>query len=185
MKIRTAVAAVANAAVIAAMIATGVSGAKAQQTKAPIIDYDIQIVDAAELVCLQQNIYFEAGNQSTMGKVAVAWVTLNRVESSKYPTTICNVVKQGKRDAAGNMIKHKCHFSWYCDGKADVVGEGELEQRAWIDSLLVAEVVLLDWARARPSPVQDAVMYHATYVEPYWAASYSKVTQIESHIFYN
>ena len=47
-----------------------------------------------ELYCLVQNIYFESGNQSYAGKVAVAEVTLNRVKTRKYPSTICGVVKQ-------------------------------------------------------------------------------------------
>ena len=44
-----------------------------------------------ELYCLVQNIYFEAGNQSYAGKVAVAEVTLNRVATRKYPSTICGI----------------------------------------------------------------------------------------------
>ena len=47
--------------------------------------------------CLAQNIYFEAGNQPFSGKLAVANVVLNRVESSQFPDTICEVVKQTKK----------------------------------------------------------------------------------------
>ena len=48
-----------------------------------------------EAVCLAKNIYFEAGNQSKAGRLAVGLVTLNRVEMREYPDTICGVVHQG------------------------------------------------------------------------------------------
>mgnify|MGYP003324414285 CR=1 FL=1 len=41
--------------------------------------------------CLAQNIYFEAGNQPFIGRYAVANVTLNRVNDSQFPNTVCDV----------------------------------------------------------------------------------------------
>ena len=63
----------------------------------------------AELKCLQQNIYFEAGNQSTLGQVAVAWVTLNRMQDSRFPDTICGVVRQGQQNADAST---DCRAGW-------------------------------------------------------------------------
>lgn len=144
----------------------------------------IHNISTEEKICLQQNIFFEARNQSRLGQVAVAWVTLNRMESNAYPDTICEVVKQGHKNADGNMIRHKCQFSWYCDGRSDNVPNNPIAQRAWEDAGIVAEVVLLDWAKSHQSPVDDAIMYHADYVEPYWVTSYEMVTQVDEHIFY-
>src|SRR5210317_144981 len=59
-----------------------------------------------DMYCLQQNIYFEARNQSINGQIAVAWVTLHRVDDPRYPNTICEVVWQRKQ------------FSWTHDGKS-------------------------------------------------------------------
>ena len=42
--------------------------------------------------CLAQNIYFEAGNQPLAGKIAVANVTLNRVEHDKFPNNVCETL---------------------------------------------------------------------------------------------
>ena len=186
---------VINAAALGAMITVGVNAAQADDTStdtaivAPTAEYSTttaSYIDAAitaaqmqletvsdeDRYCLQQNIYFEARNQSIAGQVAVAWVTLNRVEAQRYRDTICGVVWQNKQ------------FSWTHDGKSDSPGTNVLEQRAWEDAGLVADVVLLDWARRRASPIGQAIMYHADYVNPYWAASYTRVAQIESHIFY-
>ena len=50
---------------------------------------------ADEVNCLALNIYHEARNQPFMGKLAVGFVTLNRVKSKEFPNTVCGVVKQG------------------------------------------------------------------------------------------
>ena len=172
-------AAIINTLTLTAMVGIGayhIQEAQAQQA--------VQNIPEEDKHCLQQNIFFEARNQSTLGQVAVAWVTLNRVENSSYPTSICQVVKQGLKNADGSMVRNKCQFSWYCDGKSDRIPDNVIAQRAWEDAGIVAEVVLLDWARSKASPVKDAVMYHADYVNPYWASSYNRVAQIDSHIFY-
>ena len=44
--------------------------------------------------CLSTVIYHEARGEPIMGQVAVAHVVLNRVKSSRYPNTICEVVYQ-------------------------------------------------------------------------------------------
>ena len=65
-----------------------------------------------DIDCLAKNIYFESRNQPWVGKIAVAQVTLNRVESMLFPSKICDVVKQIK-------APQRCQFSWFCDGKSD------------------------------------------------------------------
>ncbi len=137
-----------------------------------------------DMECLQKNIFFEARNQSISGQVAVAWVTLNRMENSKFPDNICAVVYQGQRDANGNMIRNKCQFSWYCDGKSDRILNNAVAQRAWEDARIIAEVVVLDWARGNISPIENATYYHANYVHPRWARSFTEVATIDDHIFY-
>ena len=67
-----------------------------------------------EVACLAEAIYFEAGNQSDAGRLAVGHVILNRQEMREYPDTICGVVHQAKwrENWKGNMIpvKHRCQF---------------------------------------------------------------------------
>ena len=83
--------------------------------------------------CLAKNMYYEARNQGTAGVLAVTAVVFNRVNDSRFPNTICEVVYQGptreswktrktldKNDAVYYPIKNRCQFSWYCDGKSDV-----------------------------------------------------------------
>ena len=58
-----------------------------------------------EVKCLAQNIYFEARDQKTKGQIAVALVTINRVESKRFPNSICKVVYQANRYKDGRLKK--------------------------------------------------------------------------------
>ena len=42
-----------------------------------------------EINCLIKNVYFEARNESNLGKNAVIDVTFNRIKHKNYPNTIC------------------------------------------------------------------------------------------------
>ena len=89
------------------------------------------------VVCLAKNAYFEARNQSVLSQIAVSQVVMNRVESPDYPNTVCGVVYEAQLSKwyKENMdkevpLKHKCQFSWYCDGKADIITDVDA-QKAW------------------------------------------------------
>jgi spore germination cell wall hydrolase CwlJ-like protein len=75
--------------------------------------------------CLAENVYHEARNQPAAGQMAVMSVTMNRVKDPRFPNTICEVVREGPHrpswKGTGEMIpvRHRCQFSWYCDGKSD------------------------------------------------------------------
>jgi len=74
-----------------------------------------------QLTCLAKNIYFEARNEPFAGQFAVALVTLNRVNDTAFPDTICKVVYQGIHTTDGFPKRDRCQFSWYCDGASDEV----------------------------------------------------------------
>jgi len=133
--------------------------------------------------CMALNMYFEARNEDTDdAMIAVGYTVLNRVESERYPDTICDVVFQARRDSHGNPIRNKCQFSWACDGKSDEVDtDNVLERKAWERAVTLAEQVM---ERKVDNPIGNATMYHATYVRPYWRRAYTQVAKVESHIFY-
>ena len=124
-----------------------------------------------ELYCLAKNIYFESRNQPKIGKIAVAQVTLNRVQSDKFPNTVCEVIYQG------GERRNRCQFSWYCDGKKDEPTNGP----AWDESVYLA---LLVYGDGFLDVTEGALWYHATYVSPSWAEHYQKTVRINNHIFY-
>lgn len=128
------------------------------------------------LMCLALNLYHEARSEPIVGQMAVASVVLNRVKDPRFPNDICSVVHEGPIGANGHPIRHKCQFSWYCDGKDDK----PMDPIGWQHSFNVASYML----NGKPIDVTEgALFYHADYVSPNWE-NYQRVVKIESHIFY-
>jgi spore germination cell wall hydrolase CwlJ-like protein len=126
-----------------------------------------------DLECLALNIYREAGHEPFEGKVAVAQVTLNRVEDPKFPNTVCGVVYE-KTAVYSKVI---CQFSWYCDANHR---NRKINHAAFADSYAVAKKVLLEGFRL--DGLNTAMYYHAEYVSPNWKLE--RITKIGAHIFY-
>ena len=141
----------------------------------------VPMVNSEELECMSKNIYFEAALESTAGKLAVAQVTMNRVNSKRYPNTVCQVITQGRHYKNGFPVKDRCQFSWYCDGKHD---EPPTSGSMWKDSRAVAKYVL---STPDLMDITDgATHYHADYISsPRWADPRRKTAEIDTHIFYN
>jgi N-acetylmuramoyl-L-alanine amidase len=139
---------------------------------------DAMIVEA--LMCLAMNIYHEARDQPLLGQIAVAEVVINRVNDPRYPNTVCEVVREGPtyKYRPGLPVRHKCQFSWWCDGKSDKPRNEE----AWMKAIDVADLVLTD--KVGINVVGKSTHYHAYYVRPAWAKTKRKVVRIEDHIFY-
>jgi len=127
-----------------------------------------------EVHCLTRNIYFEAATQDERGKFGVALVVLNRVQSKKFPNTICGVIHQGPLDGKS---KHLCQFSWRCDGKVDKIRS----KRVFAECRRIALLALFHKDR---DITGGATHYHATYVNPRWAKYLEKTIQLGDHIFY-
>jgi spore germination cell wall hydrolase CwlJ-like protein len=128
---------------------------------------------ARQLDCLTRNIYWEAATEPFEGKVAVAQVTLNRVESGKFAKDICGVVYQ-KNVVYDRVV---CQFSWFCDGSSV---RRTIYPAHWKESEEVAKKVLLEGFRL-PS-VNNALYFHADYVNPRWGKP--QVAKFGRHIFY-
>ena len=128
--------------------------------------------------CLAQNIYHEARGSTLADRAAVADVTLNRVHTSGFPSTICGVVKQAKYDKNGNPVKNKCQFSWYCDGKNKRISE----ETAWADAKELAWNIIHN--KTYRGITGGATHYHTAYVKPYWRKAFEPVAQIGAHIYY-
>ncbi len=121
--------------------------------------------------CLTEAVYFEARSESLRGQVAVAEVILNRVDSRKYPNSVCKVVKQGASK------KNACQFSYNCDGKKEVMSERGARERAG----KIARALMDGRERILTG---GATHYHATYVKPGWAKRLVKTAEIDTHVFY-
>jgi spore germination cell wall hydrolase CwlJ-like protein len=119
-----------------------------------------------DVYCLTEAIYFEARGSSYADQAAVADVILNRVDSKHYPDTICEVVHQYKQ------------FSYYWDGKSDRMLDRDAKASA---NLLAVQMLVHGTYRGL---TENSLLYHANYVNPYWAKHYRFVGTIGAHKFY-
>lgn len=167
-------------------------------------DYFIEVDDwymsmaPQDLHCLVQNAYHEARSDGYAGMYAVTMVVLNRVADPRYPDTICGVVYQGpvreswktrkdpnlaEEDRIYYPVRHRCQFSWFCDGKPDDMRDE--------DAFYLAQEIALKVARAYAEDnmvdiTEGSTHYHTYYVSPNWRNDRGmyKVGRIGSHFFY-
>jgi N-acetylmuramoyl-L-alanine amidase len=124
---------------------------------------DIQVFTEMErkITCLAKNIYFEARGESKRGMLAVAHVTMNRKQSSRYPSTICAVVYQ----------KHQ--FSW-------VANKPKIRDKsAYQIAKSIAHDVIMGYTS---DPTKGALHFHSVNVSPGW--NLQPRVKIGNHIFY-
>ena len=189
MKLLKGLGAALSATVVASMVMIGFS-AKAE-TLVMLADDNVSIKESLtfnqeqfpEVNCMALNIYYETRGSSLADSYAVADVVLNRVEDTRYPNSICEVVYQGEQYADGRMKRNRCQFSWYCDGKSDFPRDRE----AWKRAQSIAWDIV-QWNNYR-GITEGSTHYHASYVNPRWNKSrkgwsITRVGRIGVHIYY-
>ena len=125
-----------------------------------------KIVNPAELRCMTENIYFEAGGESLIGKMAVGQVVLNRLKSPNYPKTVCGVVHQKNGET--------CMFSWLCEGPKEVKNS-----QNWQQSQEVAYKLL---SQPTEDLTEGSTHFHGVSVNPKWKLK--PTVKIDGHQFY-
>jgi N-acetylmuramoyl-L-alanine amidase len=116
------------------------------------------------VACLAEAVYFEARGTGPDGRRAVAHVVVNRARDSRFPGSVCGVVRQG------------CQFSYRCDGHAETYAEPAARSRA----ISTARAVLA----GAPDITGGALFFHAARVAPGWFTTRSRVGQIGGNVFY-
>ena len=136
---------------------------------APLVSPDItgRVIpeDTWGILC----VYAEARGEPYEGQIAVANVVRNRTERRWFSDgTIVGTVTRAKQ------------FSWLNsdDGQRTRVFRVERGDPAWL-------MATRAWFESEHVKlVEDAVLYHALTVEPYWAAHVRFISRIGAHIFY-
>lgn len=125
------------------------------------------------IMCMAIALYFEARSEPVVAQYRVAEVIVNRVESPKYPDNVCAVVKQdlGPKD-------HDCQFSFYCDGKDEVIANVDAFEEV-LDVTL--DVLSDDYTPALPT---GTMWYHTQASKPSWASRLKRVGAVGAHYFY-
>ncbi|MFV0387004.1 cell wall hydrolase [Paracoccus sp. (in: a-proteobacteria)] len=117
-----------------------------------------------DLNCLAEALYFEARGEGRKGQAAVAEVILNRVDSGRFPSTVCGVVNQPSQ------------FSYTIGGKKKI-----RNQAVYDNVRQVAKVAL---AGAPRDLTGGATYFHTPAVSPKWSHRFQRTVRIGQHIFY-
>ena len=130
------------------------------------VDKRLQL-SKADFDCLAKNVYHEAGIESKEGKIAVAQVTMNRVNDKRWGNTVCKTVYS------------KAQFSWTLKKKnLKNQPKGELWERS-----LKATTQYVNGYRVRG--LENSMFYHTDYIkEPYWVEKDNTIMTVGQHIFY-
>ncbi len=121
--------------------------------------------------CLSATIFYEAGNETTAGQMAVVQVVLNRARHPAYPKSVCGVVFQGHERRTG------CQFSYTCDGSMARRPSPE----AWFRHRSLAAAMLKGLVYPQ---VGLATHYHTDWVLPVWSTRLDKVRIEGTHLFF-
>lgn len=129
-----------------------------------------------EVQALACNIFFESANanEGITGMHGVAFNTLNRVKSGRFPNTVQGVVYQ------------QSQYSWYSDGESDRIMDTHYDRLYWEISLIIAKDVLAikEEDYRFYDITKGSLFYHNQKVEPYWADEKYKTVRINNHTFY-
>lgn len=123
--------------------------------------------------CLADAMYYEARGEGRAGELAIAEVVYNRMRSRYYPGTICSVVYEGANLRTG------CQFSFACSGDMDRPKSSVV----WRQTQRLALQVVMGLVHLG-NMTGGALSYHSIDVDPSWADTMERTTQIGHHIFY-
>jgi hypothetical protein len=139
-----------------------------EQLPAPEIQFvNLDHKDKVEIECLAKNIYYESRGEHKLGWLAVAMVTMNRVNDNFAPD-VCSVVKQ----KTGSI----CQFSWWCEARRKIhYGNYKRAQD-------IAVQVYLNYG-SMSDITKGATYFHEQSINPGWK-NVVKTVKIGHHIFY-
>ena len=160
-----------------------------------------------DIECMARNIFYEAGGESTEGKIAVGVVTLNRAQDGRFGKTVCEVVKARTVVVKSREVKRAevvrvgyfgrpetvekkevvvqqvpvCQFSWVCAGFAH---KPKTDDERWIESQEIAQRLAQGEYEEERSKYGSALFFHNSGIRPIWAKTKQLVARTGRHIFY-
>lgn len=139
----------------------------------PALQLTNKVVDMKQIICMANNIFYEAGSESRKGQAAVAHVVLNRVRHG-FGSNPCKVINQ----VTQVNDKKVCQFSWVCENK----GPPNKRDARYVKALQTAYEVMVMGMHKDVIP-RSALFFHNLTVQPNWP--HRKVAEIGNHVFYS
>jgi len=120
----------------------------------------------AAAACLSLALYHEARGEPIHGQLMVARVIVNRMESRRWPSSMCGVITQHRQ------------FSFYRKNNTPK----PRDEVAWAKAQKLATDIINDPNILPPSTVNH---YHTPNVHPVWRKGLHRIARIGNHIFYS
>jgi len=120
----------------------------------------------AAAACLSLALYHEARGEPLLGQLMVARVIMNRMESRRWPSSMCGVITQHRQ------------FSFYRKNNTPK----PRDEVAWAKAQKLATDIINDPNILPPSTVNH---YHTPNVHPVWRKGLHRIARIGNHIFYS
>jgi hypothetical protein len=140
--------------------------------------------DRASIECMATTLYAEARGEGDKGMIAVGFVIVNRTKDGRFPTTVCEVVKQKtvvKNRKTARMETH-CQFSFFtpqssCQKSAIKVHDPAAYQKAMelAKAVLCGEVI---------NPIDNCLYFHNVHVRSPKPVLHASRKRIGLHYFY-
>lgn len=139
--------------------------AVAQEVSNTLVFRDCPYNTGNQLSCMACVIYYEARGESRQGRVAVGAVVMNRVESGRFPKSVCGVVFQ------------RGQFSWI---NPSVRRSVKMNKTQWDDSVDIARQILNE---RYTDPSNGALYFHNRRVAPSLGRHRNTTAIIGQHVF--
>lgn len=128
---------------------------------------DLQDAERREFLCMALNIYHESRGENRSGQLAVSHVVLNRMESGRFPRSICSVIWQNGQ------------FSWTVRPVGGIIPR---DRGAWTASQNLAMEIL--HGITPEDPTRGAThFYNVRLVTPDWARRGQATIRLGPHAF--
>lgn len=135
----------------------------------PAINLD-NVDNVKEVACLSQAVHGEAGNQSMEGKIAVAYVIINRTKSDKFPSDdVCGVIRQRGQFDFLHRVK------WIPENKPEV--------RKQMEDSIKASMIAINGKRSDPTHGSLYFINPKT-ADKSWLKGLRFTARIGDHAFY-
>lgn len=140
------------------------SPATAESLPDLVADHASAATSDDEANCLATTVYYESHGEPLAGQLAVAQTILNRTHSSRFPASVCGVVKQ------------RGQFSFLRGGALPTPPQAS---SAWQTAVAIAEIAR---AGLYKQMAPEALYFHARRVSPGWGKT--RVAALGQHIFF-
>lgn len=138
-------------------------------TAQPAMNMD-NLDNVQEVACLSQAVHGEAANQSMEGKIAVAYVIINRTKSDRFPSDdVCGVIRQKGQFNFLSQVK------WLQENRPGV--------RQQMEDSVKASIIALNGEEADPTH-GSLYFINPKIADRSWLGNLRFTTRIGDHAFY-